>query len=533
MQLHPTRNAVDLTLVGLLLLVLGAAIDRPAIVAWGGAIVVGLQIARAVTLLSVARVRTAGFEMLWTEPDRAARAAVGQSIELEAEVRNRDSRAARYVELRAVHSPALDVSLEPAFGEVPAGGRLAVTVTIEGHRVGRHGVFGLSLEVQGSPGLYEVPLTFSNPFGVEILPRTYGALSRSARGGRSSQRADAGRAGKRRGGHDELRELREYASGDPFKRIAWRASARRNRLMVKEYDLEERDVVWVLLDASVELWAGVPGEAPLDHAIEHAARLVEQHGSRGDRVGLGVLAARRLAWVPPNRGKAHVARLLETLAFRTGTNTPERSGLDEADVAARVLEHLRPLEPTMVENLRPNEIDRIARRAALALKRAPFRCAPPRARSPREQTLWHYLESFGIASPPRLEPERPATRRTLVQALTDVLALRPKPSLVYVCAPVPEEEDQPDLAAKLTGLGARVRLRWVPVQREQGIAPATDAAGHAVRYAIELRAQTARTSGERWLHQRGVEIEHPRSRRRPALAREPDERLEPAEAASP
>jgi uncharacterized protein (DUF58 family) len=405
---------------------------------------------------------------------------------------------------------------------VPAGGRLAVTVTMQARRVGRHGVFGLSLEVQGSPGLYEVPLTFSNPFGVEVLPRAYAVLSRSARGGRSSQRAEVGRAGKRRGGHDELRELREYSSGDPFKRIAWRASARRGRLMVKEYELEERDVVWVLLDASVELWAGALGRAPLDHGIEQAARLVEQHGSRGDRIGLGIVASRKLAWIAPNRGKAHVAHLLEALAFRTGTNTPDRSGLDEGDVAARVLEHLRPLEPQMAENLRSGEVDRIARRAALALKRAPFSCPAPRAATPREQSLWHYLESFGIASPPRLEPERPTTRRVLAQALTDVVAQRPKPSLVYVCAPVPEEEDQPAFTKKLGALGARVRVRWVPVLREDGIDTNQDATGQAVRYAIELRARTARTDGERWLHQRGVEIEHPRVLRRPALEPEPE-----------
>jgi uncharacterized protein (DUF58 family) len=520
MQLHPTRNAVDLTLVGLLLLVLGAAIGKPAILAWGGAIVVGLQIARAVTLLSVARVRGAGFEMLWSEPERAARAAVGQAIELEAEVRNRDSRAARYVELRAVHSPVLEVILEPAFGEVPAGGRLAVTVTMKSERVGRHGVFGLSLEVQGSPGLYEVPLTFSNPFGVEVMPRAYGALSKQSRGGRSSQRAETGLAGKRRGGHDELRELRDYASGDPWKRIAWRASARRGKLMIKEYELEERDIVWVLVDASVELWAGTPGQAPLDHAIDQAARLVEQHGGHGDRVGLGIVASRKLAWIAPNRGKAHLAELLEALAFRTSTNTPDRSGLDEADVAARVLEHLRPLEPQLAENLRVGEVDRIARRAALALKRAPFRCPPPRATTPREQSLWHYLESFGISSPPRLEPERPATRRVLAQALSDVLAQRPKPSLVYVCAPVPELEDQPDFSKKLSGARARVHVRWIPVPREAGIATDDGVTGSAVRYAIELRARTARTDGERWLGTQGVEVEHPRVPRRAVAARE-------------
>src|SRR5690606_12020489 len=105
--------------------------------------------------------------------------------------------------------------------------------------------------------------------------------------------------------------------------------------------------------------------------------------------------SRRLVWLTPDKGKAHARALLEALAFKTGTSAADRSGLDEADVAARVLEHLRPLEPAMAENIRAGELDRIARRAALAVKRAPFRCPAPQSASPREQTLRHYLESFG------------------------------------------------------------------------------------------------------------------------------------------
>ncbi len=162
------------------------------ILAWGGAILVGLQLARAVTLVSVTQIRLAGFQMLRREDQRITRVARGETVVLRAEVRNRDVRAARYVHLRTLCSPHLDVTLEPDFGEVPAGGRLEVNVQICGKRVGRHGIFGLNPEVQGGPGLYEVPLTFSNPLGIEVLPNAYQSLHRSPRGGRSRYRSDAG-----------------------------------------------------------------------------------------------------------------------------------------------------------------------------------------------------------------------------------------------------------------------------------------------------------------------------------------------------
>src|SRR5437667_2069591 len=121
MQLYPTSNAVHVAAAGLAVVGLGLVLQQPAVLAWGGAMLVGLAIARAVTLLGVSRVRAAGFEMLWREEGRSRRVPRGHAIEIAAEVRNRDTRAARYIALRALASPALDVEITPSGGEVPAG----------------------------------------------------------------------------------------------------------------------------------------------------------------------------------------------------------------------------------------------------------------------------------------------------------------------------------------------------------------------------------------------------------------------------
>src|SRR5687768_17026854 len=162
-QTHPTRATVDLAVASLVCVALGVLLRSPAIVGWAGALMLGLAVARLATRTSVAGIRAAGFEMLWRGDARLKRLARGDELELEAEIRNRDGRAARFTGLRAVCSPELSVRVSPNQGEVPAGGRMKVTVTIGGRRVGRHAVHGLSLELQGGPGLFEVPLTFANP----------------------------------------------------------------------------------------------------------------------------------------------------------------------------------------------------------------------------------------------------------------------------------------------------------------------------------------------------------------------------------
>ncbi len=121
-QVHPTGSAIHLAVASVVGTLAGVALESGAIVAWSGAVLLGLGIARAVTEVSVARIRTSGFEMLWRGPERVRRMARGETIVVEAEVRNRDSRAARYVGLRPVNAQDLRVEVAPDHGEVPAGG---------------------------------------------------------------------------------------------------------------------------------------------------------------------------------------------------------------------------------------------------------------------------------------------------------------------------------------------------------------------------------------------------------------------------
>ena len=513
MRIHPTRATADLAIAAMVAAAVGVLLQQASVVGWAGSVLLGLAVARAVTQVSVARIRTSGFEMLWREEPRHRRLARGERVELQAEVRNRDGRAARYVELRSVASPNLRVELSPQQCEVPAGGRLPVKVEVTALRVGRHGLHGLSLEVQGGPGLFEVPLTFANPFGIDVLPRPFFTSLRSARGGRSRMAAEAGRTGPFAGDGYELRELREHQPGDPFKRIAWKATARRGRLMVRDYEREERDVVWLLLDASVELWSGEPGTSPLDIAIDEAAAVAQRHLAQGDRVGLGILSARVLAWDPPGRGAAHGARLADILAHATACFDADRSDLDEADVCARVLEHMRPLDPSAAQRVRVRDTERLARRADRVRLRAPLPSSEPFAQTPPERALRRYLEAFGVYSPPRLEPERHKTDVQLAAALQRLARERPKPSVVYLWSEPPDPAHRPEIhRALLRHPRRRIDLRWVSMTHDDSIPRAGSPTADAVGYAVAMRARAAEQRGQRALRRVGVRAVRIRSR---------------------
>jgi uncharacterized protein (DUF58 family) len=475
MQLYPTRTAAHLAITGAAMVAVGVAAREPAIVGWGGAVLLGMAIARAVTLISVTRIRAAGFEMLWSGPRRVVRTVRGSVVEIEAEVRNRDSLAARYVKLRAVASSQLEVRIEPPAGEVAASGRLKVKVRIRAPRVGQHGVHGLALEVHGASGLFEVPLTFANPYGIEVMPRPFATYLMAARGGRSHLVASSGRPGRTHGEGSDLRELREHQPGDPFRRIAWKASARRGQLLVRDFEREERDIVWVVLEATVDLWAGPLGRAPLDLAVDEVAAVATRHLGRGDRVGVVIVAPGLKVAIPPDHGPGQGQKIAHALSVSTGTYDAHRSDLDESDVAVRVLEHLRPLDPRGLVDVRRGDLDKLASRAESMRGRAPFAAAAPVGRSARDRTLRRYLASFGIESPPRTEHDRREAEASLFEALVHVAKAKPRASLVHVVAPPPEEAHLPRLADALRRVmrgGATVT--WSSPPLEPALSPPFD-----------------------------------------------------------
>jgi hypothetical protein len=404
------------------------------------------------------------------------------------------------------------VTITPAEGEVPAAGKLAATVSVTAHRVGHHGIFGIGLEVRGSPGLFEVPLAFANPYGIEVLPAPYANALHSARGGRSRTVAEEGRPGPLPGDGLELREIRELVPGDPFKRIAWKASARRGRLLVREYEREERDTVWILLDASVELWSGRSGKAPLDLAIDEIATLTLSRLARGDQVGLAIAGSRPLAFVPPGKGPAHGAMLMQALALAPSTLHADRSDLDLEEVSGRVLEHLRTLDPGLVSTLSVRDPERLARHARRLHERAPFEATEIFARTPAEKLLRTHLARFGLSSPPRQEPEGPRTDLTLAALLDRCLLERPRPSIVHIWAPLPPLAPRPALQAALQRRPRRgARVLWVPMRFEPGL-PRDDVASDAIAEALSIQVQIAQREGFGVLRALGVRPETIRTR---------------------
>lgn len=108
----------------------------------------------------------------------------------------------------------------------------------------------------------------------------------------------------------EFDSLKEFQRGHDRRAIDWKASARHNRLLVREFRAERNHQVVVALDTGHLMAEPLDGLARLDHAI-HAALSVAWIGVRtGDRVGMFAFGARPGSFVSPRAGVAGFQGLL-------------------------------------------------------------------------------------------------------------------------------------------------------------------------------------------------------------------------------
>ena len=108
----------------------------------------------------------------------------------------------------------------------------------------------------------------------------------------------------------EYADIRDFVPGDRVRSINWRASARRQGLVVNERHPERNTDVVLFLDSFADVRSG--GVSVLEEAVRAAAALAARYLERRDRVGL-VGFGGVLRWLQPSMGVTQRYRLIETM----------------------------------------------------------------------------------------------------------------------------------------------------------------------------------------------------------------------------
>jgi len=144
---------------------------------------------------------------------------------------------------------------------------------------------------------------------VRVFP-DLSAIERYGKLARRSTLLDLGlRKLRLRGAGAEFESLREYLPGDAFRSVNWKATARRGRMMVEQYEVERSQNVLVLLDAGRLMMPRIGPQRKFDYALTAALSVASIAQAAGDNVGLTAFAAKPLLAIAPRRGAAHVDAL--------------------------------------------------------------------------------------------------------------------------------------------------------------------------------------------------------------------------------
>lgn len=123
------------------------------------------------------------------------------------------------------------------------------------------------------------------------------------------------RTAPRLGKGREFDRLREYNQNDDFRDIAWKASARRQKLIVREYRLDRSQDILVCLDSGHRMASRTSTIAKIDHAVNAAVLISYFSGRMEDRLGLLSFASKVDLGIPQGRGSRHARQVI---SFATG-----------------------------------------------------------------------------------------------------------------------------------------------------------------------------------------------------------------------
>ncbi len=204
-------------------------------------------------------------------------------------------------------------------GPLEADEPLALSYRVRFPGAGRVRFDGVRLQLADPQGFFYHVTFVSGPKTYRVLPPLVESDGQASTAKRHNLLPPPGVHRLRRpGSGGELLDLRDYLPGDPPKTIAWKVSARRDRLITKEFESEVPLRCTLFVDTSGVVRLGPPGQNALARVIEIASSVAQANSAVRDLTGLCLFDDHGVGEVRPARGQRHLIGLLDRLADAAG-----------------------------------------------------------------------------------------------------------------------------------------------------------------------------------------------------------------------
>lgn len=259
-----------------------------------------------------------------------ARVRLGESVTSELYLTNTGRRRLVAV-VRDAWQPSAGAGLGRSRVTIPRGERRLVSLTLTPFRRGERRVEQVTVRTRGPLGLMNRQATLNAPGRIRVLPPFHARKHLPSRIARIKE-LDGRTSVMVRGQGTEFDSLREYVRGDDVRSIDWRATARRNDVVVRTWRPERDRRVVILLDTGRTSAARVDNEPRLDTAFEAALLLAALASVAGDRVDFLAFDRRVRGRVQGASGAALLSQMVDSMAMID----PELIEMDWAAVPGQV-----------------------------------------------------------------------------------------------------------------------------------------------------------------------------------------------------
>ncbi len=141
----------------------------------------------------------------------------------------------------------------------------------------------------------------------------------------------------RRIGHtQEFEQIKEYIKGDDVRTINWKATAKKNQLMVNQYQDERSQPIYSIIDTGRVMKMPFNGLSLLDYAINSALAFSNVALKRNDKTGLLTFSKKIETFVPAVQKLTHLNTIMESLYNISTTFSDSDFGLLYAHVKRKV-----------------------------------------------------------------------------------------------------------------------------------------------------------------------------------------------------
>jgi len=162
-------------------------------------------------------------------------------------------------------------------------------------------------------GLVWREIRISSPIAVKVYPNMRRAREAELKALGARSLVSAHRKTSWRGEGREFESLRDYVRGDELRHVSWSATARRGKLVTRQYQVERDQMILIVLDAGRLMTARIEQETKLDSAVNATLALMSAAARGGDNAGIVVFGRRIKTYLPPKRGRDHMDAALEAL----------------------------------------------------------------------------------------------------------------------------------------------------------------------------------------------------------------------------